>query len=237
MADTSPEIAARTAAGSAPPRPAPEARETFMAMERPELIERYRLGIDAIDPRAFELPADLADRAFDAASGLGSWSSRMLMNHVADAEVVSVVRIRRALAEDGPVLADWDHEAFLASPLYGPGAGACAGTETGRGTGAILAPMGVLAATIYTTRQWMAATFYQLDEAAWQRSAMHPRRGPMTVREIAAHMAWHLEHHLSYLNAKVESMLGPRPADDEACGHDAPPEGGCGSGCGCVGGG
>lgn len=203
-----------------------------MSMPIPELIERYRLGIDAIDPRAFELPASRADRAFDPGSGLGSWSCRMLMNHVADAEIVSVVRLRRAMAEEGPVLADWDHEAFLGSPLYGPGSG---GRSNGGGMAAVLAPMGVLAATIYTARQWMAATFYQLDEPAWARTAMHPRRGPMTVREMAAHMVWHLEHHLAFLNAKVESMLGPRPADDEACGHDAPPVGGCGAGCGCVG--
>ncbi|MEM0983539.1 MAG: DinB family protein [Planctomycetota bacterium] len=199
--------------------PTPEPLETFTALEGQALIERYRMGLDLADPRAFQLSHEDADRTFQPDQGLGTWSCRSLMNHLADADLVNAMRIRRTLVEDGPVLDGWDHEAFNASPLYGTG------------PGSIKAPLGVLAASIYTNRQMIGAILYQLDPPQWSRRALHPRVGEMTLHTLIAFNAWHIEHHLTYLNAKVLAMLGPRPKD-EPC--DDMPAGGCGEGCGCA---
>ena len=67
-----------------------------------------------------------------------------------------------------------------------------------------------------------------MDEATQNRTAMHPERGSMTVREILVFATWHLEHHTKFLNAKIEHLLGPMPEPGPM------PEGGCGPGCGCA---
>jgi len=207
----------QTTPATIPPRPEP--LETFTALDGDELIERYRTGLDLADPRAFEMSHGDADRVFDPSRGVGAWSCRSVMNHLADADLVNAMRIRRTIVEEGPVLDGWDHEAFNRSELYGTG------------PKPIRAPMGVLAASIYTNRQLIGATLYQLEPEHWVRRAMHPRVGEMTLRTLVAFNAWHIEHHLAFFNAKMEFMFGPRPADD-AC--EAPPEGGCGPGCGCA---
>lgn len=196
-----------------------------LALDIPMLINRLRNGIERFDRRVFEVDHEIADTPFDPAEGLGSWSCRATLGHVFDVEVLWVHRIRRVIAEDGPVLAPFDHEAFIGSPLSG-----------GRSPDAVLMPMGAMAACIHTLRQTTAAMLYQFPvepKGPWLRRAMHPQRGEMTLRELVATQVWHLEHHAVYLNAKLESMLGPAP-DTETCDDHAAKPGGCGSGCACA---
>ena len=187
------------------------------------LVARLRLGLERVDPRAFEMEPESADRPWDPADGVGTWSCRALLAHLLDAELVYNYRIRRTLAEDGPVLENFDEHAFLASPLYG------GARENGS---SVRTPMGAMAASIHALRQTLGATLYQLDDADWDRRAMHPDRGPVTVLDLVRLHTWHVEHHAAFLNAKVAKLLGPRPKG--GCG-DAAANGGCGEGCGCVG--
>lgn len=200
--------------------------ETFEGLDRKGLVVRYRDAIGVFDPRVFELEAEHSERGFGADDGVGRWSCRALLNHLADAEMMFTQRIRRALAEDSPVLADWDHDAFMSSPLYGSG-----GEGASNPFAPIMTPMGALAATIHTLRLWTASVLFQLDDPAWERAALHPERGPLTVDNLVRTACWHVEHHGVFLNAKVALMLGP-PTKPEPC--DDVPSGGCGEGCGCV---
>lgn len=194
--------------------------DAYRGLDRPMLVGRLRLGLERVDPRAFELDPDAADQWFDRAEGAGEWSCRGLLAHLLDAELVYSYRIRRVLAEDGPVLENFDEHAFLASPLYGKP----------RPDGSqIRTPLGAMAASIHALRQTLGATLYQLADHEWDRHAMHPVTGPETLDGLVRMHTWHLDHHVVYLNAKVERMLGPRPAGG-AC-----VEGGCGGGCACVG--
>jgi hypothetical protein len=81
-------------------------------------------------------------------------------------------------------------------------------------------------AVIHTLRRWTAEWLATLSPEQLERKAMHPERGPESVRLMLVYTTWHIEHHARYLNAKVCRLLGPAPADEGA-------EGGCGAGCGC----
>jgi len=203
-------------------------REAFAALDRPTLVGRLRLGVELLDPRLFQMEPEGLDRVWDPAEGVGTWSCRALVAHLMDAELVYGYRIRRTLAEDGPVLENFDEHAFIASPLYG------APRPDGS---AIVTPMGAMAASIHALRMTLGAVLYQLDDDEWDRRAMHPLDGPVTVHDLVVTHAWHLEHHAVYANAKVEKLLGPLPegwAEGAQNGAACSP-GGCGAGCGCVG--
>lgn len=178
------------------------------ALDIPSLIARLRIGVEHFDPRIFELTDDQLDTAWLPEAGCGRWPARVLLGHLADAEIVNAHRIRRAFGEDRPTLAVWDENAFIDSGLYG-----CTDATTFR------PPIGGDIAAIHTTRSWMVAMLYQLEDHHWDRQALHPERGPISIRDIAEHNCWHLENHAVYLNAKVFKLLGPPSPSptSEAC--------------------
>lgn len=189
-----------------------EARRELDALSTPDLLNRYARGIENFDRRVVRLRDDQLDTAFLPDAGVGRWPARVLLGHLADAELVFAHRMRRAVAEDNPVLAVWDENAFVDSGLY-------AGPK---------APIGAFLAAIHTTRRWTVEWLASLTPEQLARTAMHPERGSLTVRDTLVYSTWHLEHHGRYLNAKIERFLGPAPAEET-------PTGGCGPGCGCAG--
>lgn len=168
-------------------------RTKFAELSNADLIVRFGRGVENFDRRVFDLTDAQLDTAFLPSAEIGRWPCRVLLGHLADAEVAQAHRIRRAVAEVSPVFSAWDENAFVDSGLHsGPIAG--------------------YVAVIHTLRKWTAEWLVMLDTAAWARKALHPEKGPQTVRRLVENPAWHLEHHAWYLNRKVEKFLGPRPA-------------------------
>lgn len=196
--------------------PRPKLRE-IKELDPASLCARMRLGLEHFDPRVVELNGEQVSQAWLESANVGIWPIRVLIGHLADAEMVLAHRIRKIIAEDRPELALWDEHAFIDGGIYG-----CTDGST------LLPPMGGDLAMIHTTRNWLCALLMQLTEEHWQRQGLHPTNGPLSVHEIANYHCWHLEHHAWYLNAKIEKLLGPAPVA-EPC-----DDGGCGkSGCGC----
>lgn len=193
--------------------------ETLLEMDWADLVRRYAVGVEWFDPRLFHLAEQDLDTPFKPEAGVGRLPIRALVTHLADCELVYLHRIRRAVAEETPMLGVFDHNAFFDGPLYGPG--------VRRGV-TVAPPVAGAVAVVHTLRRWALDWLFDMDEATQNRAAMHPERGSMTVRDILAFATWHLEHHTAFLNAKIESLLGPMPEPGPM------PQGGCGSGCGCV---
>jgi hypothetical protein len=181
--------------------------ETYEPRLHEELIVRYLRGVENFDPRVFDLTDEQTDAAFPAAAGVGEWPVRVLMGHLADAELVYTHRIRRTIAEDCPVVTLWDEQAFVDGGLYGP---------------ALRPPVAGFVAAIHTMRRWTAELLMSLSPEQWERRAMHPEMGEVTVHRMVELITRHLEHHNDFLQRKLDRMLGEREG-----------AGGCGSGCCC----
>jgi hypothetical protein len=176
---------------------APPSLEATLAQSPTELLARFRVGVERFDRRVLTLMDSQLDTAFQPEGGVGRWPARVLLGHLADAEVAFVHRMRRCVAEDGPLFSVWDENAFIDSGLYGT-------PETGPKF-----PIGGFIATIHTLRAWTGEWLTTLPESAFQRRAMHPERGEQSLRLILAYDTWHLEHHAWFLNLKVAKFLGP----------------------------
>lgn len=176
------------------------------------VLVRYLRGVEIFDSRLFDLSDEQTDRAFGGDDGEGRWSVRTLLGHLADAELVYTHRIRRTIAEDGPVLSLWDENAFVDGGIYGP---------------ELRSPTAGFVAAIHTMRRWTAELLMSLSPEQWERRAMHPERGEISVLDMVRIAVEHLEHHNAFLQKKLDLMLGERPEREVAAG-------GCGSGCGCA---
>lgn len=174
------------------------------------LVQRFGRGVETFDRRIFELSDAQLDQGFDPGTGAGRWPVRVLLGHLADAELLYVHRMRRTISEDRPLLSAWDENAAVESGLYRGG----------------WHPIGAFVAAVHTLRKWTAEWLATLEPRQWGRVALHPERGEMSVRKLAQYDTWHLEHHGRYLNRKVELILGPAPRAEK-------PSGCCGPNCGC----
>ena len=176
----------------------------FLAMSALDLLARYTLSIEQFDRRVVQLKDDQLDMAFlpDAnGGGVGRWPVRVLLGHLADAELAFVFRMRLIVAEDHPVLTPWDENAFIDNDLYG----------LTPAPGAPRLSIGGPIATIHTLRKWHSEWLRSLKPGVggqWERTGLHPERGEQSVRTILAYDTWHLENHAWFLNAKVEKFLG-----------------------------
>lgn len=203
--------------------------EQLMTLPTMTLIARFRRGIEVVDRRVFDLTERQIDQAFLPEAGVGRWPVRVLIGHCADAELAYAHRIRRAIAEEKPMIAAWDENAFVDSNIYGnrhDGYSDNPEADEAR----VMHGLGGFLAVIHTLRQWMGQWLMTLDESAFDRTLMHPERGEESVRRMIALSTWHLEHHCGFLTKKLDKMvITPRPEMAVEAGEG----GGCGSGCGC----
>lgn len=172
--------------------PAQPQLDAFMAMSVSQLLERYRIGVENFDRRVFELTDEQLDMAWLPSAGVGQWPCRVLLGHLADAEIFFVGRMRQMVAEDRPTFNVWDENAFIDSGMY-------VGPKN---------PIGAYIAAVHTLRKWTGEWLGTLPAAAFDRMALHPVRGPQSMKTVLTYDAWHLEHHGWYLNAKVRRLKG-----------------------------
>ncbi|MBL9001759.1 MAG: DinB family protein [Phycisphaerae bacterium] len=194
--------------GAAPAPLTPMSVAELEQLASDQLINRYRRGIENFDRRVFDLAERQIDQAFLPEAGVGQWPVRVLIGHCADADLASVHRMRRAVAEDNPVLSTWDENAFVDSNLYGNRHETYADTPEADHA-RVMSALGGHMAAIHTLRQWVGQWLLSLSEDQLKRQALHPERGPQSVRHMVASYTWHLEHHARFLTLKIDRMLGP----------------------------
>jgi hypothetical protein len=172
--------------------------ETFLALSPAALVERFSIGVEHFDRRVLELTDEQLDHAFLAGSTgpdgkpLGGWPCRVLLGHLADAQLAFAHRYRRVVGEERPILQAWDENAFIDSGLYAQ------------------QPVAAFIAAIHTLRKWLGPWLASLPPAAWQRVGLHTERGEQALQTILTYDTWHLEHHAWYLNRKVERLVSSK---------------------------
>ena len=166
----------------------------YRLLPMPELIERYRSASSLIERRVLELTAEQADTFFRPESEVGRWSCRVLLGHLADADLAEVHRMRKTAAEDRPTISPWDENAFIDEGLYGP-----------------RQPIAGFVAVIHTLRLWSGEWLATLTPEQMARKALHPEKGELSIHEMLIFSTWHFEHHIDFLKRKLIKLLGPAP--------------------------
>ena len=146
--------------------------------DRAALLRRYvegahivREAVDGLTDAQLDQPA--ADDPLDG------WTARQIVHHLADSEMTSAIRLRRLLAEDAPVIAAYDENAFARRLHYDDRP--------------IDASLDALAAARATSAQILE----RLTDEEWERAGTHEESGRYAVddwlRIYAAHAADHAE--------------------------------------------
>src|SRR3954451_2540764 len=82
--------------------------------ERKKLIAQYQAGYGEV-VKALE---GATEAELDRRPAPEKWSSREIVHHLADSEMTSAIRLRRLIAEDGPLVQGYDQEEFARRLFY-----------------------------------------------------------------------------------------------------------------------
>lgn len=138
--------------------------------------------LEALEANAARVEAvarTLGEAGLSRSYGPGKWTGRQVLAHLADAEMATGFRVRQILSEDNHRVQGWDESSW-------------ARRYADVDAEAALASYRAL-------RRWNLALFRGLSGADLDREAVHPERGPETLRSYIRLLAGHDLNHLGQL--------------------------------------
>jgi uncharacterized damage-inducible protein DinB len=144
------------------------------------LVELYTIGPEQVR----ESVAGMTDDDLDAAPVPGFWSTRQVVCHLADFEVVYADRMKRALAEFEPTVFGGDPDTFAASLAY-PNR-----------------PVEGELQVIESVRRQMKGILESLGPRDLSRQVRHSEAGLLTLGQLLQGIADHIPHHVAFIAEK-----------------------------------
>ncbi|MGH9942258.1 MAG: DinB family protein [Pyrinomonadaceae bacterium] len=150
--------------------------------ERHQLIAQYEAGYDEVSRSL----AGFNSEHLTARPLAGQWSACEIVQHLADSEMTSALRLRRLLAEERPVIHGYDQDGYATRLSYNARDLAPA-LEAFRGARA-------------TTAQILAT----MAEDDWQREGWHTEHGRYTPEDWLRIYAAHAHNHAAQITRLKE---------------------------------
>lgn len=152
--------------------------------ERNELIAKYAAGYDEIVGALDGFPKN----KLTAHLIPGKWSAAEIVQHLADSEMTSAIRIRRLLVEDNPVITGYDEALFAAKLQYNE---------------RDIAPaLDAFRAARATTGQLLE----RMSEEEWSREGTHSESGRYTAEDWLRIYAAHAHGHADQIRRLRETL-------------------------------
>ena len=154
--------------------------DTYQDVALETLFTAYETAPD----RLRRAVAGLSDEQLRAQPRPGKWSILEIALHVTDSELMGAGRFRLAYAESGASFTGYDQAAWAKMLRYNE------------------APLSKLACSLDlfdALRRSAADIFRRTAPAEWERYAIHPERGPMTLRNLLELYADHGDRHIQQI--------------------------------------
>jgi len=154
------------------------------ASERKELIAKYAAGYDEVIGALEGIPKDKLTTQLIP----GKWSAAEIVQHLADSEMTSAIRLRRLLVEDKPIIQGYDQDLFATRLMY---------NERD------------IAPALEAFRAARATTVQLLErmiEADWAREGSHTESGRYTPEDWLEIYAEHAHGHADQIRRLLETL-------------------------------
>ncbi|MGB7924160.1 MAG: DinB family protein [Pyrinomonadaceae bacterium] len=152
--------------------------------ERQELIAKYAAGYDEVTRSLDGFSAD----SLTAHPIPGKWSACEIVQHLADSEMTSAIRLRLLLVEERPEIKGYDEAAFAVRLGYNQ---------------RDLAPaLDAFRAARATTSQLLAT----MTDDDWQREGTHTESGRYTAEDWLSIYAVHAHNHAAQIRRLREAL-------------------------------
>jgi hypothetical protein len=154
------------------------------ADERRALIEQYKSGYEEV-ARSLE---GFPEEALSARPLPGKWSAREIVQHLADSEMNSAIRLRKLLTEENPQIQGYDQDEYASRLRYNERDVAPA-LDALRGARA-------------TSAQLLEA----MSDSDWSREGTHTESGRYTAEDWLRIYAAHAHGHAAQIGRLREAL-------------------------------
>jgi hypothetical protein len=152
--------------------------------ERQALVETYKAGYDEVVSSL----EGFTEEQLSAHPLPGKWSAREIVQHLADSEMNSAIRLRKLLTEDDPQIQGYDQDSYAERLRYNE---------------RDLAPaLDALRGARATTGQLLD----QMTEDDWARTGTHSESGRYTAETWLTIYAAHAHNHASQIRRLHEAL-------------------------------
>jgi hypothetical protein len=152
--------------------------------DRQDLIAKYAAGYDEVAGALEGFPKD----KLTANLIPGKWSAAEIVQHLADSEMTSAMRLRRLLVEDNPVIHGYDQDLFATRLRYNE---------------RDIAPaLDAFRAARATTAQLLE----RMTEEDWRREGAHTESGRYTAEDWLRIYATHAHGHADQIRRLREKL-------------------------------
>lgn len=152
--------------------------------ERERLIEQYAQGYAEVEKSLEGFPENhLTSHPIE-----GKWSAREIVQHLADSEMTSAIRLRKLVAQDKPAIESYDQDAFAMRLRY---------NERDMQP-ALDALRGARSSTTQLLRM--------MTEDEWKREGSHPEHLTYTAEDWLRIYAAHAHNHAAQIRRLREAI-------------------------------
>ena len=152
--------------------------------EREQLIAQYEAGADAVAEALKGFP----EKDQVAHPIQGKWSAREIVHHLADSETNAMIRLRKLLCEEYPVVQPYDQDLWAVLLRYN--------------TREIGPAMAAFRAARATSSQILRV----VGDEDWKRAGWHPEQGLYTVQRWLQIYAEHAHGHAAQIRKLREAL-------------------------------
>lgn len=131
--------------------------------------------------------AGWSDAQLDTPYREGGWTVRQLVHHLADSHANSYIRVKLALTEDKPTIKAYDEAAWAELP----------------DSRLPIEPSLILVAGVHAR---FVALLESMSDQDFEKSFVHPERGPLSLATNLAIYDWHSRHHLAHITSLKRRM-------------------------------
>lgn len=154
--------------------------------QRAELIARYKDGYHEVAKAV----RDITTEELDYRPAPGKWTSREIVHHLADSEMISAFRLRKLLAEKNAQIQAYDQEEFARQLHY-----------TDR-------PIAPSLLALHAARATTAQLLDRMSEEDWQRLGEHSESGVYTPETWLQLYAAHAHNHAEQIRRNRKMYRG-----------------------------
>ena len=147
-------------------------------LDRATLLDQFRTGYADVEAAL----ADITEAELDHPAPDGGWTAREVAHHLADSEATAYVRLRRLIADDGPVIQGYDEPEYARRLHYDR-------------------PMASSLAVLRGVREASLSLLESLTPAEWERTGTHSESGVYSVDRWLEIYANHSHDHANQIRA------------------------------------
>jgi hypothetical protein len=143
-----------------------------------ELIQNYAKGHSLL----LDALVGVSDAELNFKPAPEKWSIKEVVIHVSDAEMNAVLRMKKIIAEDNPLLLKFDPDHWSGNLHYEA------------------LDMQLHLDIFKGLRSSMVSILNQLQDAEWERTGIHNAVGKQTLRDIVVMFTGHVERHIRQID-------------------------------------